>query len=724
MPYGPHTADDRARMLAAIGIASVDDAVRRHPGGAPGERAAPDRRRSPSCSSRARLEALAARNRVDLASFLGAGVYRHWTPPTVDQLLLRGEWYTAYTPYQPEVSQGTLQTIYEYQSLLAELTGLDVVSASHYDGGAATAEAALMTCRATRRERVLVSRGVHPHYRADARDLRRRAPGLAVDEVPLVADGPAAGTTDLDGARAAAGRRRRARSRASSRPSPTSSACSSPWRRSARARPRGRRAVRGRRRARVARGPRAARRVRRGHRGRRGPAARDPAPVRRPVPRASSPAPTRSSARSRAGWSGMTHRPRRPARVRDDPARARAGHPAREGGQQHLHQPGAARARGVDLPRDARARTGCATSRRWARRGPRSSRRRSRRPARRASTRAPYLNEFAVRVPDAPRGPRPAPRPRRARRPPAADAAARRAVARRRAARVRDRGHDAPPTSSASRRRCAAELADGADAAPAGRGRRRDEPSSASASSPRCSSAAARAAAAARSRTRRRTPWTAIPAAPAARRRPRCPELNEPEVVRHYVNLSQLNYAVDTGFYPLGSCTMKYNPKINEWAARLPGFAGLHPLAPDAIAQGTLELLCELEAMLAEISGMDAVTLQPAAGAHGELTGILMIRAYHRSPRRPRARRGPRARLVARHEPGDGDDGRLPDDHDPVGARRRRRPRRVPGGARAADRGDHDHQPVDARACSSGGSASCSTPPTRPARSPTWTART
>ncbi len=107
--------------------------------------------------------------------------------------------------------------------------------------------------------------------------------------------------------------------------------------------------------------------------------------------------------------------------------------------------------------------------------------------------------------------------------------------------------------------------------------------------------------------------------------------MREPEVVRHYVNLSQLNYAVDTGFYPLGSCTMKYNPKINEWAARLPGFAALHPLAPDAVAQGTLQLLCELEAVLAEISGMDAVTLQPAAGAQGELTGILMVRAYHRS---------------------------------------------------------------------------------------------
>ncbi|MDQ3938894.1 MAG: aminomethyl-transferring glycine dehydrogenase subunit GcvPB [Chloroflexota bacterium] len=129
-------------------------------------------------------------------------------------------------------------------------------------------------------------------------------------------------------------------------------------------------------------------------------------------------------------------------------------------------------------------------------------------------------------------------------------------------------------------------------------------------------------------------PADALDGIPAELRRARplaLPELNEPEVIRHYVNLSQLNYAVDTGFYPLGSCTMKYNPKINEWAAGLPGFAQLHPLAPDALAQGTLELLWELERWLVEISGMAAATLQPAAGAHGELTGILMIRAYHRS---------------------------------------------------------------------------------------------
>ena len=110
---------------------------------------------------------------------------------------------------------------------------------------------------------------------------------------------------------------------------------------------------------------------------------------------------------------------------------------------------------------------------------------------------------------------------------------------------------------------------------------------------------------------------------------PALPELSEFDVVRHYSRLSQMNYGLDTHFYPLGSCTMKYNPKINEDMARLPGFARLHPLAPEAAAQGALGLMHELAAALAEIAGMDAVSLQPAAGAQGELAGVLMIRAFH-----------------------------------------------------------------------------------------------
>jgi len=195
MAYGPHTPADRSHMLQAIGVASIDDLFADIPASL---RSSGLNLPAPESEATltARLRGLAGRNRVDLASFLGAGAYRHFTPAVVDQLLLRSEFYTAYTPYQPEISQGTLQTIYEYQSLMAELTGLDVVSASHYDGATATAEAALMTCRATHRDRVLVSRGVHPHYRETLCTYFGGA-SLQADEVPLVADGPAAGTTDL-----------------------------------------------------------------------------------------------------------------------------------------------------------------------------------------------------------------------------------------------------------------------------------------------------------------------------------------------------------------------------------------------------------------------------------------------------------------------------------------------------------------------------------------------
>jgi glycine dehydrogenase subunit 2 len=105
------------------------------------------------------------------------------------------------------------------------------------------------------------------------------------------------------------------------------------------------------------------------------------------------------------------------------------------------------------------------------------------------------------------------------------------------------------------------------------------------------------------------------------------PQLSEVDVVRHFTRLSQWNYGVDSGFYPLGSCTMKYNPKVNEEAARMSGFAHLHPYVPEELSQGVLRLMYELQSFLVEIAGMDHATLQPAAGAHGELAGMMMIRA-------------------------------------------------------------------------------------------------
>ena len=114
------------------------------------------------------------------------------------------------------------------------------------------------------------------------------------------------------------------------------------------------------------------------------------------------------------------------------------------------------------------------------------------------------------------------------------------------------------------------------------------------------------------------------------------PELSEIEIIRHFTRLSTWNYAIDLGMYPLGSCTMKYNPRVNEFVSRLEGIAEAHPYQPESLSQGSLEIVKLLQDCLIEITGMDTITLQPAAGAHGEFTGILLARAYHQSKGNPR----------------------------------------------------------------------------------------
>ena len=116
------------------------------------------------------------------------------------------------------------------------------------------------------------------------------------------------------------------------------------------------------------------------------------------------------------------------------------------------------------------------------------------------------------------------------------------------------------------------------------------------------------------------------------------PDLSEVDVVRHYTRLSSWNFGVDTGMYPLGSCTMKYNPKINEKMASTSGISAAHPMLEPSLSQGTLQLMYELQEFLAGITGMDAVSLQPAAGAHGELCGMLMFAAYFRQKKENRTK--------------------------------------------------------------------------------------
>src|SRR3990170_4174337 len=169
-------------MLDAVGVASVDDLFDDIPSGV---RAGPWNVPPPLVEQevRAELARLAGRNRTPEVSFLGAGAYRRLIPSVVWEVIGRSEFSTAYTPYQPEVSQGTLQSIYEFQSLICELTGMEVATASHYDGATATAEAALMACRLTRRHRVAVSTAVNPQVRRVLATYCS-GPGIEVVEVP------------------------------------------------------------------------------------------------------------------------------------------------------------------------------------------------------------------------------------------------------------------------------------------------------------------------------------------------------------------------------------------------------------------------------------------------------------------------------------------------------------------------------------------------------------
>jgi glycine dehydrogenase subunit 1 len=200
MAYSPHTPADREQMLAAVGVALIDDLFADIPAGVRASRFAVP----PPLSEqevRAELSRLAARNRIPEVSFLGAGAYRHLVPSVVGEVIGRSEFSTAYTPYQPEVSQGTLQSIYEFQSLICELTGMEVASASHYDGATATAEAALMACRLTRRHRVAVSSAVNPQVRRVLATYCS-GPGIEVVEVPADLAEGGSGLTPVEAAAA------------------------------------------------------------------------------------------------------------------------------------------------------------------------------------------------------------------------------------------------------------------------------------------------------------------------------------------------------------------------------------------------------------------------------------------------------------------------------------------------------------------------------------------
>ena len=170
MRYIPNSPEERADMLAAIGLNSAEELFRSIPENVRLQRALNITEPLAESEVIASLEAMAAKNAAAFkSSFLGAGVYSHYSPTIVDHLIQRSEFFTSYTPYQPEISQGTLQYIFEFQTLICQLTGMEVANASMYDGSTATAEAYLMAQRVTRRDKIVVARSVHPEYRAVAR---------------------------------------------------------------------------------------------------------------------------------------------------------------------------------------------------------------------------------------------------------------------------------------------------------------------------------------------------------------------------------------------------------------------------------------------------------------------------------------------------------------------------------------------------------------------------
>ncbi len=193
MNFVPNTDSQRNQLLARIGLESVEDLFADIPKEVRLQRPLDIRRGMAEQEVVRHIKGLANLNATveDYSSYLGAGAYEHFIPSFVDQLLLRSEFYSAYTPYQPEISQGTLQAIYEYQTLVCQLTGMDAANASMYDGASALAEAALMTCDATRRGKVLVLETVHPEYR-DVLKAYLQPRGIELVGIPFKD-----GTTDL-----------------------------------------------------------------------------------------------------------------------------------------------------------------------------------------------------------------------------------------------------------------------------------------------------------------------------------------------------------------------------------------------------------------------------------------------------------------------------------------------------------------------------------------------
>ena len=589
MPFIANSDADRREMLEAVGVKSVEDLFSD----------IPEARRFPRLDLPKGLSELEVLREIEVLSsknlssscsawFLGAGAYNHFIPALVPSIAGRGEFLTAYTPYQPEVSQGTLQAIFEYQSMAAELFGMDVVNASHYDGATALAEAVLMAWKSfAGRDTVLISSDLHPEYK------QVLATYFAAFPVRFVEYGGEPAQAPLD-----------------------SGVC-----------------------ALVASYPGFSGRI------------PDMAGAAEAVHAAGalfivqadpvmcgilkSPGSLGADLVTAEGQSlgnamnyggpflgmmGATTKLMRkmPGRIvgeaKDHSGRrgfvltltAREQHIRREKAVSNICSNQGLVMLQTCIYLAAMGKTGLAAAARlcWNK-------------AHYAAAligaipgfeveAGSFFKEFTVKTPK-----------------PAADIAEKLTqkgivpglpLSRY----YPERDHELVVCVTEMNTRAEIELLRGRpqggstmNLVPEALVYELSSPGRVACSMPACD-----------------VPETPVPAA-LARDSLNLPELDELSVVRHFTRLSQKNYSIDTQFYPLGSCTMKYNPKANEYAASLPGWKHIHPLAAESSCQGAIELIYRLQNDLAEIGGFAAVSLQPAAGAHGELAGVFIIRAWH-----------------------------------------------------------------------------------------------
>ena len=611
MPYIPNTPEDQRAMLEAIGVATIDELFASIP---PELRLKRPLDIPPALSEMeltAHLTALAAKNAPagEKVCFLGGGSYDHFIPAVVDYVGSRGEFYTSYTPYQPEASQGNLQVFFEYQTLITQLTGMDVSNASLYDGGSAAAEAVLMAMSATGRHgRVVTAASVHPEYR------QILATYLANLGIELVTVGTPDGTISPDDLAAAVNDEtacvlvqhpnffgclepvEAAWPRSPTRPAPCSSSSVDPISLGLLKRP--------------------------------GDYGADIVVAEGQI--LGSPMPF--------GGPYLGIMACREQFVRRMPGRI-VGQTVDRRGKRCLVL--TLQTREQHIRREKATSNICTNQGLFALRaavylaalGPQGLRETAelclrKRATPPSSSTADGALRAGLRRPDV-QGVR---RPRRqaATSTSCSAAACERRLSRRRAAgalvpragRLLPGGGD---RKAHARQRSTAWPAVSTRAERAIHAKHPSDPTAV-----RTVEARPPRRASARVRRARRPLAELLPAEALAAAPPPLPELTEPELVRHFANLSTQNMSVDTHFYPLGSCTMKYNPKRNERLASLPGFVDLHPYQPDDTLQGMLELLCDLQEMLAEIAGLPAVSLQPAAGATARLTALLVAAAYFR----------------------------------------------------------------------------------------------